>query len=582
MFRLLKKYWLFGLLAPLFMLGEVTMDLLQPRMMRIIVDDGVLGLNSGGTGNIDLVIYMGIKMICIVVLGGLSGVLSGVFANMFSQNWANEIRKACFRRVMEFSFEQTDKFSTGSLVTRITNDVTQLQNLATQSVRGFVRTTMLFFGGIFCVMSLNMRFGEVLLCALPIVAAGVLFFISKANPFFDILQKKLDNVNNVVQENVAGARVVKAYVKEDFEINRFGAANKELVDTQLHVLRLFAFMTPLANIIMNIALVVIIKTGAVEVQAGNATPGAVMAAVTYLSQIMHSVIMLAMIFQTVSRGTASGRRLSEILREESVITDGSFAAESNIKGKIEFRNVSFAYPGGNGELVLDNINLTIEPGETFGILGATGSGKSSLVNLIPRFYDATEGSVLVDDADVRTYRLKELRDKIAVALQKSELFNTTIGENIMWGKENAAVDEIIASAEDAQAMEFIADKPEGIDTEVAEKGMSLSGGQKQRIAIARALLKNAEILIFDDSTSALDLKTEAKLYKVLNTKYDSATKIIIAQRIASVKDADRIAVIDNGSIIDCGSHEELMQSCEIYQDIYESQLKGGGDIDERN
>ncbi len=559
------------------MIGEVTMDLVQPKMMQVIVDDGVLGLNNGGTGNMELVMSMGLKMIFVVILGGLSGVLSGVFANMFSQNWANAIRKACFRRVMEFSFEQTDKFSTGSLITRITNDVTQLQNLATQSVRGFVRTTMLFFGGIFCVWTLDLRFGEVLLCTLPVVIIGVLFFISKANPFFDTLQRKLDNVNNVVQENVAGARVVKAYVKEDFEINRFGNANDELVNTQLRVLRLFAFMTPLANIILNMALVVIIKMGAIEVQAGNATPGAIMAAVTYLSRIMHSVIMLAMIFQTVSRGTASGRRLNEILREAPVIKDGSSAVQSDVKGRIEFRNVSFAYPGGNGELVLDNINITIEPGETFGILGATGSGKSTLINLIPRFYDATEGSVLVDNIDVREYALKDLRDKIAVALQKSELFNTTIGENIMWGKENASAEEITAAAEDAQAMEFIADKSEGLDTAVAEKGMSLSGGQKQRVAIARALLKNAEILIFDDSTSALDLKTEAKLYKALNTKYDSTTKIIIAQRIASVKGADRIAVIDNGSIVDCGSHEKLMESCDIYRDIYESQLKGGGD-----
>ncbi len=577
MFKLLKKYWIFVLLAPLFMMGEVTMDLVQPKMMQVIVDDGVLGLNNGGTGSMELVISMGLKMILVVILGGLSGVLSGVFANMFSQNWANAIRKACFRRVMEFSFEQTDKFSTGSLVTRITNDVTQLQNLATQSVRGFVRTTMLFFGGIFCVWTLDLRFGEVLLCTLPVVILGVLFFIWKANPFFDILQRKLDNVNNVVQENVAGARVVKAYVKEKYEINRFGNANDELVNTQLKVLRLFAFMTPLANIILNMALVVIIKMGAIEVRAGNATPGAIMAAVTYLSRIMHSVIMLAMIFQTVSRGTASGKRLNEILKEAPVIKDGSSAVKSDVKGRIEFRNVSFAYPGGNGELVLDNINITIEPGETFGILGATGSGKSTLISLIPRFYDATEGSVLVDDIDVRDYALKELRDKIAVALQKSELFNTTIGENIMWGRENASTEEITASAEDAQAMEFISEKPEGLDTAVAEKGMSLSGGQKQRVAIARALLKNAEVLIFDDSTSALDLKTEAKLYKVLNTKYDNTTKIIIAQRIASVKGADRIAVIDNGSIVDCGSHEKLMESCEIYRDIYESQLKGGGD-----
>ncbi|MGN1317710.1 MAG: ABC transporter ATP-binding protein [Lachnospirales bacterium] len=549
------------------------MDLIQPDMMKVIIDEGVLGLSNNGVGNLKLIITMGIAMIGVVIIGGICGVLSGVFANMFSQNWGNEIRKLCFKKVMLFSFEQTDKFSTGSLITRITNDVTQLQNLATQVVRGFVRTILLFVGGIYCVLSLNLKFGVVLGCALPFVLFGVMFFITKATPFFSVLQKKLDKVNSVVQENVSGARVVKAYVKEEYEEKRFGIANNELVKTQLKVLNLFAYMTPLANIVLNIVLVVIIKVGAIEFQTGSTTPGSIMAAITYLSRINHSVMMLAMIFQTVSRGKASADRLNEIIKTEPIIKDGNFNGDTNVKGKIEFKNVSFSYPKGNGELVLDNINLVINSGETLGILGATGSGKSTLVNLIPRFYDTTGGSVYVDNINVKDYKLSDLRDKIAFALQKSELFTSSIKENILWGNENANDNDVYTVAKQAQAFDFINSKENGFDTMVAEKGMSLSGGQKQRISIARALIKNAEIIIFDDTTSALDLKTEGDLYKALKKDYSNITKIIIAQRVASVKSADRIAIIENGKIAACDSHENLLKNCEIYQDIYNSQLK---------
>ncbi len=574
MYKFLKKFWLFGLIAPLFMLGEVSMDLIQPRMMRIIIDDGVLGLNNSNVGDLSLIIEMGIKMIGIVALGGISGVLSGVFANIFSQNWGNEIRKACFKNVMNFSFEQTDRFSTGSLITRITNDVTQIQNLAAQCVRGFVRTSLLFFGGIYCVSSLNLKFGVVLACVLPFVIFSVMFFILKAAPFFDILQAKLDRLNNVLRENVSGARVVKAYVKEDYELKRFEKANNELVDTQLRVLKFFSYMSPISNMLFNIATVVIIKLGAIDVQNAAATPGSIMAAVTYISQIMHSVMMLSNIFQTVSRGKASGKRLNEILNTQPIIKDGDFDGNTEIKGKIEFKSVSFSYPQGNGELVLDDISFSVNPGETFGILGSTGSGKTSLISLIPRFYDTSSGSVYVDGIDVKNYKLNALRSKIAVALQRSELFSVSIKENIKWGSAFADDEEIESSAKTAQAYEFITAKAEGFETMVGEKGMSLSGGQKQRVAIARALIKNAEILIFDDSTSALDLKTEAKLYKALKENYESVTKIIIAQRIASVKDADRIAVIDNGKLSACADHKTLLAENEIYRDIYESQLKG--------
>lgn len=574
MLKYLKKYWFFALLAPIFMIGEVSMDLLQPELMSRIIDDGVLGLNNGGVGNLNTVITIGLKMIGFVALGGICGIMSGVFANLCAQQFGNDVRKAVFKRIMEFSFEQTDKFSTGSLITRVTNDITQLQNFVMQCLRGFVRTSMLFIGGIACMVSLNMEFGIIIACALPFVAVCVVYFIAKANPKFTVLQKKLDKVNNVMQENVSGARVVKAYVKEDYETERFEKANNELVSTQLDVLLLLSYMTPIMNIILNLSVVAVIKVGGIQVSAGSATPGNVMAAITYCSQVLNAVMRMTMIFQTASRGIASKKRVMEIINCEPAIKSGTYNKETAVKGKVEFKNVSFAYPGMDNENVIENFNLVINPGETIGILGATGCGKSSLVNLIPRFYDVTKGEVLIDDVNVKDYDLQVLRDKVSIALQKPEIFSTTIAENIAWGDDSAGSEKIRQAADIAQATEFIDNRTDGMDAQVSQGGHSLSGGQKQRVAISRAVLKNSEILIFDDATSALDLKTEADLYSELSAKKYDVTRIIIAQRIASVKNADRIVVMDNGRLADVGSHSELIKTSEIYKDIYESQLKG--------
>lgn len=574
MLKYLKKYWFFALLAPIFMIGEVSMDLLQPELMSRIIDDGVLGLNNGGVGNLNTVITIGLKMIGCVALGGICGIMSGVFANLCAQQFGNDVRKAVFKRIMEFSFEQTDKFSTGSLITRVTNDITQLQNFVMQCLRGFVRTSMLFIGGIACMVSLNMEFGIIIACALPFVAVCVVYFIAKANPKFTVLQKKLDKVNNVMQENVSGARVVKAYVKEDYETERFEKANNELVSTQLDVLLLLSYMTPIMNIILNLSVVAVIKVGGIQVSAGSATPGNVMAAITYCSQVLNAVMRMTMIFQTASRGIASKKRVMEIINCEPAIKSGTYNKETAVKGKVEFKNVSFAYPGMDNENVIENFNLVINPGETIGILGATGCGKSSLVNLIPRFYDVTKGEVLIDGVNVKDYDLQVLRDKVSIALQKPEIFSTTIAENIAWGDDSAGSEKIRQAADIAQATEFIDNRTDGMDTQVSQGGHSLSGGQKQRVAISRAVLKNSEILIFDDATSALDLKTEADLYSELSAKKYDVTRIIIAQRIASVKNADRIVVMDNGRLADVGSHSELIKTSEIYKDIYESQLKG--------
>lgn len=574
MLKYLKKYWFFALLAPVFMIGEVSMDLLQPELMSRIIDDGVLGLNNGGVGNLNTVITIGLKMIGFVALGGICGIMSGVFANLCAQQFGNDVRKAVFKRIMEFSFEQTDKFSTGSLITRVTNDITQLQNFVMQCLRGFVRTSMLFIGGIACMVSLNMEFGIIIACALPFVAVCVVYFIAKANPKFTVLQKKLDKVNNVMQENVSGARVVKAYVKEDYETERFEKANNELVSTQLDVLLLLSYMTPIMNIILNLSVVAVIKVGGIQVSAGSATPGNVMAAITYCSQVLNAVMRMTMIFQTASRGIASKKRVMEIINCDPAIKSGTYNKETAVKGKVEFKNVSFAYPGMDNENVIENFNLVINPGETIGILGAIGCGKSSLVNLIPRFYDVTKGEVLIDDVNVKDYDLQVLRDKVSIALQKPEIFSTTIAENIAWGDDSADIEKIRQAADIAQATEFIDNRTDGMDTQVSQGGHSLSGGQKQRVAISRAVLKNSEILIFDDATSALDLKTEADLYSELSVKKYDVTRIIIAQRIASVKNADRIVVMDNGRLADVGSHSELIKTSEIYKDIYESQLKG--------
>lgn len=573
MLKYLKKYWLFTMLAPLFMIGEVSMDLIQPELMSHIIDDGVLGINSGGVGNLDIILGTGIRMVLLVAAGGVCGVMSGVFANLSAQQFGNDVRKDTFKRIMSFSFEQTDKFSTGSLITRVTNDITQLQNFVMQCMRGFVRTSMLFIGGIVCMIGLNIQFGLVIACALPFIVICVIYFIAKSNPKFTILQKKLDKLNNIMQENVSGSRVVKAYVKEDYETEKFNKANDELVGTQLDVLLLLSYMTPVMNIILNLSVVAVIKVGGIQVMDGSATPGNVMAAITYCSQVLNAVMRMTMIFQTASRGVASQKRIMEILNCEPAIKDGAYDGETIVKGKVEFRNVSFAYPGNEDASVIEDFNLVISPGETIGILGATGCGKTSLISLIPRFYDVTKGAVLVDDVDVRDYKLEVLRDKIAVSLQKSEIFTASIADNIAWGLPDATPDNIAAAADTAQAAQFINNRKDGMQTIVSQGGHSLSGGQRQRVAIARAVIKPAEILIFDDATSALDLKTEAELYSNLGKNKKDITKIIIAQRIASVKNADRIVVMDNGKLADVGSHEQLMITSSIYKDIYDSQLK---------
>ena len=574
MWQYVKRYAHFAFIAALFMGGEVLMDLIQPGLMRRIVDDGVLGLNNNGVGNLELIWRLGVQMIGMVLIGCCFGSLNNVFVNMASQNMGNDLRKDMFRKIMTFSFPQIDAFGAGSLITRITNDVTQVERLIAQFVRGMVRTVLMTIGSLYFMYTLSPDFAFIVLCALPFIIGTMAFCLRKVNPLFALQQEKLDVVNDVLQEDISAIRIIKACVRETYEKLRFGKANGDLIKTQLKVLLTLAFMGPVVNMLMNLTIAAILWYGARDVLEGTASPGSIMAAITYTTQLLMGIMMLMMLFQNISRGFISWKRLAAVLHLQPEIQDGRYAESAAGNGLIEFRDVSFAYPGSNKN-VLEHINLAIKPGETVAIMGSTGSGKTTLINLIPRFYDVTEGSVCIDGVDVRDYKVSSLRSKVAVALQKSELFSTSIKENIAWGNPDAADEKIENAARIAQAHEFIAPLEQGYDTVVAERGMSLSGGQKQRVALARAVLKESPIMIFDDATSALDLKTEASFYNELAKTSPHSTKIIVAQRIASVRRANRILILENGTVVAEGTHKELLKNCAIYQDIYQSQV---GDI----
>ncbi len=565
----LKRYWYIAALSPLFMILEVSMDLLQPELMSRIVDEGVLA------ENMEVILNVGIQMVIFTVIGCIGGILSGVFGNMAAQSFSNDLRKDAFLKVMQMSFQQTDRFTTGSLVTRLTNDITACQDFVGMALRMMVRTVMQFVGGIYMVLNIDVRFGLILLVTLPVQLVIVAVVLKKGAPLFGIVQSKLDRVNTVVQENVSGARVVKAYTREQYETERFGAANDDLCNTNLRVQKLMALLTPALSILMNASVLAVIYIGGLQVEARELEVGRIMAAITYITQILMSVMMIGMMFQQVTRASASAKRIREVIDADPVIAGGDFDGATAVKGTVEFRNISFRYPGVQAGNVLEDISFKVNKGETVAILGATGCGKTSLVNLVTRFYDATEGTVLVDGVDVKEYNLDALRNKIGFVLQKSELFSDTIENNIRWGKPDATEAEVKTAAEIAQADSFIQGFTDGYKDLVTEKGTSLSGGQKQRLSIARAIVKKPEILIFDDSMSALDLTTDAKLQKALREHFDDTTVIMIAQRVASVMNADKIAVIENGRLAAFDNHANLMKSCEVYQDIYNSQMREG-------
>ena len=595
MFKLLKylkKYWYFALLAPIFMIAEVTMDMLVTNKMGTMIDIvNSYGPTSNNNQFLNTIVSNGIIMLALVLIGVVSGILSGVFANLASQKFANDLRKDLFSKIMHLSFQQSDDFSTASLVTRVTNDVTAVQTMIAMAIRMFIRSLSMFILGIVFTLQISKQFMIILAVALPLEILIMIFFMIKAFPMFSIVQTELDKVNSVVHENLTGARVVKAFSKEDYEYNRFVEANDTLTSITLKVNKLMAIIMPLFMLIVYAGMIAIYYIGAnsqfdamlyLENFATSIDPkisvGEMEKATTYIMMIMSSLLMIGMTFANMARAVASGKRINEVLETPDIICDGNLDVTTlKETGTIEFKNVDFAYPNASAS-VLENINLKIEKGETVAIVGATGSGKTTLVNLITRFYDVTKGEILVDGENIKNYKLVDLRNKIAIVLQKAELFAGTIKENIKWGNPNATDEEVEWAANIAQAIDFIDSKEKKFDEYVEEKGTSLSGGQRQRLSIARAIVKKPEILIFDDSTSALDLVTEAKLYKAMRDNIADTTKIVVAQRIATAKNADKIVVLDGGTIIAYDTHENLLANCEIYQDIYNSQLKREGDI----
>ena len=576
--KYVKKYWYFAILAPTFMFLEVFMDMLLTLFMEKMVDFGVQ------TGNINNIIKYGLLMLLFLFIGVACGILSGVFTNLTSFKFSNDLRKDVFKKIMHLSYNQTDKFSTGSLVTRVTNDITQVQNLLSMALRMFIRALSFFILGIVFTLNINIEFGYILLIILPIEILVIVIFVKLAFPIFSVIQTKLDKVNTIVHENLTGARVVKAFSKEDYEYSRFKGANDEYTQKNLYVGKISAFLMPILMIIVYIGQIVIYYVGGNSILEASKNAlkindmilvGEISQAITYISMICMSIMMLGMIFTSLARATASAKRINEVLDCEEEIKDGKKDINLEETGTIEFKNVSFKYPG-SSSYSLQNISFKANKGDVIAIVGATGSGKSTLVNLITRFYDVSEGEILVDNINVKDYTQKELRNKVAICLQKAELFSGTIKDNIKWGKEDATDEEVDEACSIAQAKEFILSKEKGYDEYIEEKGTSLSGGQKQRLSIARAVIKKPEILIFDDSTSALDLVTEAKLHQAMNEKIKDITKIIVAQRISTARNAKKIIVLDNGQIVGFDTHDNLMKNCEIYIDIYNSQLKKGG------
>ena len=597
MFSYLKPYWFLAIISPLMMMAEVAADLTLPYIMTFIVNYGIEGvdINDPEKGSaiaakimqfifgsdysqVQLIVTFGILMLLITLLGGFFGMFCAYTAARAAHSLGYDLRRDAYGKVMSLSIEQTDKFTTGSIITRMTNDISIVVDFFEMIMRGFVRSPMFIIGGTLMILTLNIEFSTVLLCAIPVLLIVVIGVLVRVTPIYTKIQQKLDKVNSVVGENISGARVVKAFVREDYECDRFDGANKALKNENLRALTTMAVISPVLTIIMNFSIIAVIYIGGLNIPIENSgmSTGDIMAAITYITQVIMSVMMATNIFQSIIRAAASAKRVNEILETKPVIVGGKEKAAAG-ETAVSFKNVSFSYPATQGRPVLKNINLEVKKGEMLAIIGATGCGKSSLIYLIPRFYDATEGEVLIDGVNIKEYELEALRGKIGYVMQKSELFSDTIEGNIRWGKPDATHEEVVEAARTAQAEEFISKFPEGYDTFVAEKGASLSGGQKQRVSIARALVRKPEILILDDSTSALDLVTEAKLRTSVRESFKDTTVIMVAQRIASVMEADRIAVIENdGTISHVAPHAELLLESETYRDIYNSQMREYG------
>ena len=555
---------IYTILAPLMMFIEVIMDLNQPKLMSDIIDIGI------ANGDISYVLNVGFKMIVVAFIGILGGMLCGIFATLASMNMGKNIRQSLFDKIQSLSFLEIDKFKTSSLITRLTNDVTQVQNMVMMGLRGMVRSPLIFLGGIIMSLTISVKLSMIFLIAIPLIILSVTLITSKSIPFFTEMQKKIDNVNLVMRENLLGVRVVKAFTIENKVRERFSNANKELMDTSIKAQGVTILLWPLVTLIMNLSVVAVLWFGGNYVNNGSLEIGKIMAFINYLVQIMGSLNMLVMIIINFSRAKVSAERINEVLDIESSIKDRE-NTEKIENFDVEFKDVYFKY-NKDGEYVLKDISFKASEGEKIGIIGPTGSGKSSLISLIPRLYDTTSGSVMIGNKDVRSLKIKDLRKIIGVVLQDTTLFSGSIADNLRFGMEDANEEMMDSATRDAQAFEFINSSNEGYNREVGQRGKNLSGGQKQRISIARTLIKNPKILILDDSSSALDMETESKLQNSLKNRMKDSTVFLIAQRITAVMDSDKIIVLDNGEIAAIGTHKELIKNCEIYRSIAISQL----------
>lgn len=553
------------------MVTEVAGEIVLPKIMASMIDSGIGAEVAGlGTGYILSRALLMIACICIMIIGGIGGHFFAIRASVY---FSADLRQGVFEKVQNFSFKNIDNFSTGSLVTRLTNDITQVQNMVRMLLIMAMRSPGMLIGGIIMACSINKELALILAFVIPILAVLIGLLLKTAFPRFSAMQKKLDNLNSGIQENITNVRVIKSFVRQDFETEKFENANSDLMNTTMRALKIVITTMPIMTLAMNITTLLVVWFGGNFVVGGSMGVGDLTAFTTYITQILMSLMMVSMLFLQFSRALASSTRITEVLKTDVDLTDEN-AGQKDKKvenGRVEFKNVSFKYYEKRKENVLENISFTAEPGEIVGIIGTTGSGKSSLVQLIPRLYDVTDGEVLVDGVNVKDYGLKNLRDGVGMVLQKNVLFSGSIEENLRWGDENATMEEIRAAADAAQADGFVNAFTDGYNMELGQGGVNVSGGQKQRLCIARALLKKPKILILDDSTSAVDTATEAKIRQAFTTSLKHSTKIIIAQRITSVIDADKIIVLEDGKIIGMGNHNELMKNCEEYRDIYYSQ-----------
>ncbi len=576
--KFLKGLWIASVIGSLGMVLEAACQLYLPKLMGKIIDNGVTPVINETMSAADGRAYV-LKEAVIMILVSLIAIVGGItcmkLSSEVSQKFAARIRSAMFRKISSFSFKNIDEFSTASLTTRLTNDVTMIQNMTMMILRMLIRMPSMLIVASFFAVSINPRLASMLLFALPLIIIAVGVVMKFGFPMFKKMQKKIDALNSVVQENLIGIRVVKAFVREDHEKKKFKKANDDLSAMGEKAAGMIILAMPLMMLIFNLTMVMVIYKGGVSINAGDMTTGDLLSFISYVMEILMSLMMIAMLLVMVARGKACADRIKEVLDAEVDIVNNEKTLTAEKHGRVQFENVNFRYSTQtDGDDILNGISFIAEPGQIIGIVGGTGCGKSSLVSLIPRLYDVTGGRVLIDDVDVRNYDIEELRELIGVVLQNNVLFTGTIKENIRWGKKDATDEEIIAACKAAQAHDFIMRQPDGYDTVLAQGGLNLSGGQKQRLCIARAMIKKPKILILDDSTSAVDTATEAKIRNAFYNELKDTTVFIIAQRISSVKEADEILVMDDGEIKGVGNHNELMETNEIYQEIYNTQQKG--------